>query len=96
MSRPPTIYTTPTELDGTTTGMILTAIVAAVGLVVLVGLVYWANKYPDVKRSRAQQRPGTVHGTIQTAAPRNVAARPEEPVNSSVAVAVERDVHAKD
>jgi hypothetical protein len=81
MSQPPTINTTPAELNGTITGMIITAIVAAVGLAVLIGLVYGPNNHPDVKQPRAQQRPETVHGTAQPAAPRTVAVRPEEPVN---------------
>jgi hypothetical protein len=95
MSQPPTINTTPAELNGTITGMIITAIVAAVSLVVLIGLVYWANKHPDVQQPRAQQRPGTVHGTSRPAAPRSFAVRPEEPVNSSVTLAVKRDMDAQ-
>jgi hypothetical protein len=95
MSQPPTINTTPAELNGTITGMIITAIVAAVSLVVLIGLVYWANKHPDVKQPSAQQRPGTVHGTAQPTAPRSFAVRLEEPVNSSVTLAGKRDMDAK-
>jgi hypothetical protein len=78
MSQPPTINTTPAELNGTITGMIITAIVAAVSLVVLIGLVYWANNHPEVKAPSAPRRPGTVHGTVQTAAPRIIAAPPGE------------------
>jgi hypothetical protein len=58
MSPPPTIYTPPSELDGTVTGMILTAVVAALALALLIGLVYWANSHPEVRRPQAQQ-PGS-------------------------------------
>ncbi len=45
----PTMHTSPTQLDGTVAGMIVTAIVAALGLVVLIGMVFWAANHPDVR-----------------------------------------------
>jgi hypothetical protein len=81
MSPPPTIYTTPAELDGTLTGIIITAVVAALGLVMLVGLVYWANRHPDARKPRADGA-GKLNGAVRPADPRSVASRPEKPLNS--------------
>lgn len=46
MTQTPTMYTSPTQLDGTLTGIILTAVVAVLGLAILIGLVFWAAKQP--------------------------------------------------
>ena len=46
MYPPPEIRTSHTELLGTTTEMILTAIVAILGLAVLLGIVFWADGLP--------------------------------------------------
>jgi len=40
----PTMYTPPTQLDGTITGIILTVIVAILALAALIALVFWAAK----------------------------------------------------
>ena len=37
-----TMYTPPTQLDGTITGIILTVIVAVLALAALIALVFWA------------------------------------------------------
>jgi hypothetical protein len=55
MSPPPTIYTPESELDGTVAGMIITAVVAALALALLIGLVYWANNHPEATRPKARQ-----------------------------------------
>jgi hypothetical protein len=41
-----TMYTSPTQLDGTVTGIIVTMIVAVFGLAILIRLVFWAAKQP--------------------------------------------------
>jgi len=46
MTPTPTMYTSPTQLDGTVTGIILTVIVAVLGLAILTGLVFWSAKQP--------------------------------------------------
>jgi hypothetical protein len=57
---PPEIRTTPnTELLGTTAGIILTAVVAVAGLVVLVGAPFWADLRSATGRLRVP-RPGEV------------------------------------
>jgi hypothetical protein len=53
--------TSNTELLGTTTGMILTAIVAVVGLAVLLATVFLAAGRPETKRLKARRR-GEVSG----------------------------------
>jgi predicted lipid-binding transport protein (Tim44 family) len=71
MSPPPTIYTPPSELDGTIAGMIVLAVVAALALMLLLGLVYWANNHPTPRKPKAQ-RPGKAHQPAPTASPRNI------------------------
>jgi len=39
-----TTYTPPSQLDGTITGIILTVIVAVLGLAALIALVFWAAR----------------------------------------------------
>jgi hypothetical protein len=39
-----TMYTPPTQLDGTITGIILTVIVAVLALAALIALVFWAAR----------------------------------------------------
>jgi hypothetical protein len=46
MTPTPTMYTSPAQLDGTITGIIVTVIVAVLGLAILTGLVFWAAKQP--------------------------------------------------
>jgi hypothetical protein len=82
MSPPPTIYTPPSELDGTVAGMIITAVVAGLALVMLIGLVYWANKYPAGRKPKAQ-RPRNAQRPVPTAEPRSVVPGPEKPGASS-------------
>lgn len=55
----PQVTTSKAELLGTTTGIILTAIVAVVGLVALIGAVFWADAQPDIRRLRAGRRAKT-------------------------------------
>jgi hypothetical protein len=38
------MYTSPTQLDGTITGIILTVIVAVFALAALIALVFWAAR----------------------------------------------------
>jgi hypothetical protein len=71
VSPPPQVGTSQEELLGTTTGIILTVIVALIGLAVLVIPVFWAADHPDTRRPRAQQR-GRVTGAVQAGDPRNV------------------------
>jgi hypothetical protein len=60
MRHPPEIGTTPnTELLGTTAGIILTAVVAVAGLVVLIGMTFWADLHSATGRLRVP-RPGEV------------------------------------
>ena len=49
MYPPPELKTSNTELLGTTTGMILTAVVAILGLGVLLGLVFLAEGLPPTR-----------------------------------------------
>jgi len=57
MRHPPEIGTTPnTELLGTTAGIILTAVVAVTGLVVLIGMTFWADLHSATGRLRAPRR----------------------------------------
>lgn len=46
MTPTPTMHTSPTQLDGTLTGIIATVIVAILGLAILIGLVFWAAREP--------------------------------------------------
>ena len=56
MYPPPEVKTSNAELLGTTTGMVLTAVFALVGLVVLLGIVYWADEQPDMRRLKVRRR----------------------------------------
>jgi hypothetical protein len=78
MSLPPTIYTSPAGMDGTVTGMIVTAVVAALALVMLIGLIYRASSHPDV-RPRAMRSPGTAPRAVPPAEPRSGLAGPGAP-----------------
>jgi hypothetical protein len=49
-------------LVGTTAGIILTAVVAILGLVVLIGAVFWADAHPDTRRLRVRRR-GQIAGS---------------------------------
>jgi predicted lipid-binding transport protein (Tim44 family) len=97
MSPPPTIYTPPSELDGTVAGMVITAVVASLALVMLIGMVYWANSHPDFRVPRAQ-RPAQARRPVQAAHPPSVAssrAQAREPEPSVVAAtALDRDDEA--
>lgn len=46
MTPTPTMYTSPTQLDGTIIAIILTVIVAVLGIAILIGLVFWAAREP--------------------------------------------------
>ena len=63
MHHPPEIKTTPnTELLGTTAGIILTAVVAVAGLMVLLGVTFWADVHAGTGRLRVPRR-GEVSGS---------------------------------
>ena len=70
MSPPPTVYTPPSELDGTVAGMIITAVVAALALGMLIGLVYWANSHPTARKPEGL-RPGSAHRHARASGPRS-------------------------
>ena len=55
MSPPPELRTSQVELLGTTTGMILTAVVAILGLAVLLGMVFLADGLPPAVRSKIRR-----------------------------------------
>jgi len=76
------INTPPSELDGTVAGIFITAIVATLGLVILLGMVYWANSHPDVRKPKAQQ-PGKAHRPVRTADPRRAVPSPKKPGSTS-------------
>jgi hypothetical protein len=52
---PPELRTSQVELLGTTTGMILTAVVAILGLAVLLGMVFLADGLPPAVRSKLRR-----------------------------------------
>jgi hypothetical protein len=52
---PPELRTSQAELLGTTTGMILTAVVAILGLAVLLGMVFLADGLPPAVRSKIRR-----------------------------------------
>jgi hypothetical protein len=62
---PPEIKTSNVELLGTTAGMILTAVVAVVGLAAMVGCVFWADAQPDTRRLKVRRR-GEISGSGPT------------------------------
>lgn len=68
MTPTPAITTPPSEVDGTVAGIFITAIVATLGLVILLGMVFWANRHPEVKQPKAQ-RPGKAHRPVRNAVP---------------------------
>jgi hypothetical protein len=61
----PEITTSNAELLGTTTGIILTAVVAAAGLAAMLGLVFWADAPPDTRRLKIR-RQGEISGSGPT------------------------------
>jgi hypothetical protein len=56
MYPPPAIRTSHAELLGTTTGLILTAVAAIVGLAVMIGAVFLADVQPGARRRRGRRR----------------------------------------
>jgi hypothetical protein len=78
MSPPPTIYTPQSELDGTVAGMIITAVVAALALALLIGLVYRANNHPEARRPKARQ-PQSAPRPVRAAAPPGAVPGPGTP-----------------
>jgi hypothetical protein len=78
MSLPPAIYTSPSRMDGTVTGLIVTAVVAALALVMLIGLVYWADSHPAAGPPTARW-PGTTDRPVPAAEPRSVVPGPGTP-----------------
>ena len=55
MYPPPELRTSQVELLGTTTGMILTAVVAILGLAVLLGMVFLADGLPPAVRAKLRR-----------------------------------------
>jgi hypothetical protein len=55
VSPPAEVRTSQVELLGTTTGMILTAVVAILGLAVLLGMVFLADGLPPAVRSKVRR-----------------------------------------
>lgn len=95
MSPPPTIYTPQSELDGTVTGMIVTAVVAALALAFLIGLVYWANKHPEVRKPKGQL-PESAHRPVQPEARRGAVPGPRTPGSPARASAASSPASARD
>jgi hypothetical protein len=58
----PEVRTSHAELLGTTTGIIVTAVVAVAGLVLLIGSVFWADAHPDTRRLKVRRR-GEIAGS---------------------------------
>jgi hypothetical protein len=75
VSPSPAIRTSQEELLGTTTGIILTAVVAVVGLGVLIVPMFWAAGHPDIRRHRTRRRPWNIPGAVPTGDPRSVTPR---------------------
>jgi hypothetical protein len=59
VSQPPEIRTSNAELLGTTTGIILTVVVAILGLAVLLGMVFLADGLPPAMRRNLRRRGGS-------------------------------------
>jgi hypothetical protein len=78
MSPPPTIYTPQSELDGTTAGMIITAVIAALALALLIGLVYRASNHPEARKPAARQ-PQSAHRPVQAPQPPGTTPAPGTP-----------------
>ena len=74
----PEVRTSPEQLLGTTTGMILTAVVAIVGLAVLLGMVFLADGLPDTKRPIAPRPRGANGGRPPGEIPAGQGQRPWE------------------
>ena len=62
MYPPPEVRTSHAELLGTTAGIIVTAVVAIAGLVVLIGSVFWSDAHPDTRRLKVRRR-GEIGGS---------------------------------
>jgi hypothetical protein len=84
VSPPPAVHTSQDELLGTTTGIILTVIVAIAGLAVLIIPTFWASGHPDPTGTRARQRRKADGGT-QQGDPRRVALHQVEKLETSTA-----------
>lgn len=69
MYPPPELRTSNAELLGTTAGIIITFIVATIGLAVMLGMVYWAAAHPGYKRPA--QPPRAQQGITDSAASEN-------------------------
>jgi hypothetical protein len=75
---PPELRTSQAELLGTTTGMILTAVVAILGLTVLLGMVFLADGLPPAVR--AKLRRGGASGGPNEEIPNGQGQRPWEQI----------------
>lgn len=64
MYPPPAIRTSNAELLGSTTGIVVTLVVATIGLAVMLGMVYWAAAHPGYKRPGPQPRPQQGHDSV--------------------------------
>ena len=62
MYPPPELRTPQVELLGTTTGMILTAVVAILGLAVLLGMVFFADGLPPALRAKIRRSDASGNG----------------------------------
>lgn len=72
-SQPPGFQTPHEKLVGSTTGIIVTAVAASIGLVLLLAPVFWAAARPDIRRP-GQPRPERPSATVRrrlTAAEQN-------------------------
>lgn len=67
MYPPPAHQTSQVELLGTTAGIILTVVVAVVGLAVALGMVYWADSHPGPGPQAGRRRPGGGTGVARPA-----------------------------
>ena len=79
----PAMYTSQAHLDGTVAGMIVTVIVAVLGLVILIGVIFWAANHPDVKPPQGPQPVQRGYGTADSADPYSIALSSPGPVNPS-------------
>jgi hypothetical protein len=59
--------------------MIVAAVVAALALALLIGLVQWANKHPEARKPKAQQPEGAHRPVRAAAAPRGAVPAPDTP-----------------
>jgi hypothetical protein len=78
------VHTSQDELLGTTTGIILTVIVAIAGLAFLIIPAFWASGHPDPTGTRGRQRRKAGDGT-QQGDPRRVALHQVEKLETSTA-----------